>query len=132
MQHVSNLIKNFYCILMGDTHMTSTWSKGGEGRGLRQKWGGDEQMFWTFNIYFFTKENWICAMTRHKAEPNINILLTRNLPFDSFWRQTVKPSFNDISLHCLWYKSNNKTRGQFECEVTWLCFCFDFARSHAR
>ena len=30
---------------MGDTHMTSTWSKGGEERGLRQKWGGDEQMF---------------------------------------------------------------------------------------
>ena len=24
-----------------------------------------------------------CAMTRHHAEPNINILLTRNLPFDS-------------------------------------------------
>ena len=22
-------------------------------------------------------------MTRHRAEPNINILLTRNLPFDS-------------------------------------------------
>ena len=32
---------------------------------------------------FFIKENWICVMTRHHAESNVNILLTRNLPFDS-------------------------------------------------
>ena len=37
-----------------------------------------------------------------------------------------------IPLHCLWAKSNNRTRGRFECDVTWLCFCFDFIRSHAR
>ena len=42
---------------------------------------------------FFIKENWICAMTRHHAELNIIILLTRNVPFDR--RQTMKPSFND-------------------------------------
>ena len=36
---------------------------------------------------FFIKENWICPMTRHHAEPNINILLTGNLPFDSDFRQ---------------------------------------------
>ena len=35
---------------------------------------------------FFIKESWICAMTRHHAEPN-NILLTRNLPFDSDVKQ---------------------------------------------
>ena len=35
-------------------------------------------------------------------------------------------------LHCLKTKSNNKTRGEFECNVTWFCFCFDFVRSHAR
>ena len=34
-------------------------------------------------IFFFIKENWIYAMTRHHAESNINILLTRNLPIDS-------------------------------------------------
>ena len=28
------------------------------------------------------KENWICAMTRHHTEPNIKILLARNLPFN--------------------------------------------------
>ena len=33
------------------------------------------------------KENWICAMTRHHVELNINVLLTRNLPFDSDVRQ---------------------------------------------
>ena len=32
------------------------------------------------NLYFFIKENWICAMTRHHAN---NILLVRKLPFDS-------------------------------------------------
>ena len=36
-----------------------------------------------------------------------------------------------IPLHCLWAKSNNRTRGQFECDVAWFCFCFDFVRSHA-
>ena len=46
---------------------------------------GGSRVFWTSNLYFFffIKENWICAVTRHHAEPNINILLTRNLPFDS-------------------------------------------------
>ena len=35
------------------------------------------------SLVFFIKENWICAMTRHHVEPNINILLKKNLPFDS-------------------------------------------------
>ena len=39
------------------------------------------------SFFFFIKENLICAMTRHHAEPNINMLLTRNLPFDSDVRQ---------------------------------------------
>ena len=30
-------------------------------------------------LFCFVKENWIYAMTRHHAEPNINILLTKNL-----------------------------------------------------
>ena len=34
--------------------------------------------------------------------------------------------------HCLWNKSNKRTRGQFECDVTWFCLCLDFVRSHAR
>ena len=33
-----------------------------------------------------------------------------------------------IPLHCLWAKSNNRTRGQFKCDVTWFCFCFDFVQ----
>ena len=36
------------------------------------------------------------------------------------------------SLHCLWAKLNNRTRGQFERGVTWFCFCFDFVRSQSR
>ena len=37
-----------------------------------------------------------------------------------------------IPMHCFWDKANNRTRGQFECDVTWFCFCFDFVRSHVR
>ena len=65
-------------------------------------------------------------MTRH----HVDMLLTRNLPFESEARQWTHPLM--ISLHCLWAKSNNRTRGQFEYDVTWFCFCFNFVRSHAR
>ena len=37
--------------------------------------------------FFFVKEKWICGMNRQHTEPNINILLTRNLLFDSDVRQ---------------------------------------------
>ena len=72
------------------------------------------------SLLFFIKENWIYAMTRHHAEPNINILLTRNLPFDYDVRKCSHPLM--IPLHCLWPKLNNRTRGQFECDVIWFCF----------
>ena len=47
-------------------------------------------------------------MTRHHAEPNISMLLTRNLPFDLDVRQWSYPLM--IPLPCLWAKSNNRTR----------------------
>ena len=37
-----------------------------------------------------------------------------------------------IALYCLWAKSNNRMCGQFECDVTWFCFCFDCVLSHAQ
>ena len=37
-----------------------------------------------------------------------------------------------ISLNCLWAESNDRTCGQFECDVNWFCFCFDFVFPHAR
>ena len=58
-------------------------------------------------------------MTRHHAN---NILLTRNLPFGSDVRQRSQPLM--IPMHCLWAKSNNRTRGQFECDLTLFLFCF--------
>ena len=84
-------------------------------------------------IFFLIKENWICAMTRHHAEPNINILLTRNPHLESDVRQWSHPLM--IPLHCLWAKSNNRTRHKFEYDVTlliFLLFLFDFVDSHAR
>ena len=66
-------------------------------------------------------------MTRHHAESN-NILLTRNLPFDSDFRQRSHSLM--IPLPCSWAKSN-RMHGQFEYDVTWFCFCFIlFVRMH--
>ena len=31
----------------------------------------------------------------------------------------------------MWAKSNNRTRGQFECNMACFFFCFDFVCSHA-
>ena len=76
--------------------MTSTL-RGGGGRG--GGWQGKNEMLsdvegWGISecsgrpiFNFFIKENFIFAMTRHHAEPNINILLTRNLAFESDVRQ---------------------------------------------
>ena len=38
-------------------------------------------------IFFFIKENWIYAMTRHHAEPKHEYIMARNLPFNSDVRQ---------------------------------------------
>ena len=35
-----------------------------------------------------------------------------------------------IPLHCLWAKSNNRTRDQFEYDLTW--FCFELVCPHAQ
>ena len=85
---------------------------------------GCERVFWRSNTYFFSKKIGFCAMTWQHAEPNTKILLTGNLPFDYDVRQWSHPSM--IPLHCLWAKSNNKTRGQFECDMTWFLFLFWF------
>ena len=79
---------------------------------------------------FLMKENWIYASTRHHAEWNIDILLTRNLPIASDIREWLHPLM--MSSYCLGAKSNNRTRVQLECDMTWFCFCFDFVRSHVR
>ena len=107
------------CLLVrGDAYMTSTLRGWGEGKiGLPV-------------FIFFINETWICAMNIHHAESNINISLTRNLPIDFGVRGWSHPLM--IPLYSLSGKSNNRTRGQFECDVTWFCFHFDFIRSHAR
>ena len=115
-----------------DTHNTSTLRVRGR-KGVRKKWdviarrgwrggGGEGSKCSGRPIFiFFIKENWICAMTRHHAN---NVLLARNLPFDSDVRQWSHLLM--ISLHCLWANSNNRTRAQFECDVLYFGFCFVF------
>lgn len=51
------------------------------------------------SFIFFIKEDSICAMTRHYAEPN-NILLTRNPPFDPDVRQCSHRLI--IPIHFFW------------------------------
>ena len=68
-------------------------------------------------------------MTKYYAN---NILLARNLPFESDVRQWSHLLM--IPLHCLWAKSSNRTRGQFEYDVTYFFGClflFDFVHLHA-
>ena len=80
-------------------------------------------MHWTSNLHFFIKENWICTMTRHHVESIIDKISSCCLLC-----QTVKPCFNDTIALFVGTMSNNRTCGQFECDMTWLCFCFDFVR----
>ena len=102
---------------------------GGGGGVVNQKWDAIGHRGWRVGecfgppIFFFNKEKRICNLTRHYAESNISILLTKTLSL---------ALTSDIALHCLWTKSNNRTRSQFECGVIWFCFCFDFLRSDAR
>ena len=49
--------------------------------GVRKKWdvirrrgSGGLTSVLDVQSFFFIKENWICAMTRHHAEPNINMV----------------------------------------------------------
>ena len=62
-------------------------------------------------VHFFMKEGWICAIKRYHIKPNVDIILTRNLPFGSDITQWSYPLV--ILLHCLR-------------AVTWLGFVFLF------
>ena len=90
------------------------------------------------SLYFFIKEKWNCVSlfkntpieeTINSIIEQINFQKTRNLPIDSSVRQWINPLM--IPLHCFGAKSNNRTHGQFEFDVTWFCFWFDFVCSHA-
>ena len=70
------------------------------------------------------------AMTKHHAEPNVNILLTRNISFDSDVIQWSHPLTRP--LYCLWANWNNKRLVNLK--MTWLGLFsfFDFVCSQAR
>ena len=101
------MIRIFYVIwkfLLGVIHI---WLPLWGGGVLRQKWDVIGRRGWGVSecsggpIFFFViKENWIYAITIQHAEPKINTLLTRNLPFDSDARQWRNPLI--IPVHCLW------------------------------
>ena len=61
-------------------------------------------------------------MTLHHADSNIDIIWTRNLHIDSGVRQWSYRLM--MPLHCLWAKSNNRARVQFQFYVIWFCFFF--------
>ena len=77
-------------------------------------------------IIVFIKENWICAMTRHHAEPNINILLTRNLHY--YWQEIFILTLTSDSeailqwCHCIAFGLNRKIEWVVNFNATWLGF----------
>ena len=95
-----------WSIVRGDTHMTPTlkggvcvcvcvcvWEKGvagvqDENEMLSDVGGAGLASLPDAQSLLFIKENWICAMTRHHVN---NILLARNLSFDSDFRQWRHP-----------------------------------------
>ena len=111
------LWKNQIELIWGDTHMVFA-QRGVGGLGKSDmlsdvgEWGLASVL--EAQSFFFIKQSWICAMTRHHAN---NILLAKNLPFDSDVRQWSHPLM--ILLHCCGLNTNN----QFECELTLLLFC---------
>ena len=66
-----------------DTHMKSIL-RGCVGGVIGHKGWGVSKCSGSPIFMFFIKENWICPMIRQHAN---NILLARNLPFDSDLRQ---------------------------------------------
>ena len=109
-------------IICGDTHMTFTLRGVGykaKARCYRRLGLGLASVLDVQS--FFIKDNRIFALTRRVKHWQEIFLLTLE-------SECIHPSM--IPLHCLWPKSNSRTRGQFECDVTWFCFCFDFVRLH--
>ena len=79
-------------------------------------------MFWTSILFFLLLKKigfvpWPVIMLSQ------TFIIVKKFSF-WLWCQTEKPSFNDTIA-----KSNNVMRGQFECDVTWFCFSFDFVCS---
>ena len=97
------------------------WGLKAKIRFYRSYWVGGSECSGRPISFFFIKKKLICPMTKHHVEPNINILFTRNISIDSGVRQWSHPLM--IPLHCLWTKSNKRTRGQFECDMTLFLFC---------
>ena len=76
-------------------------------------------MFWTSNLCFFFKENWICAMTRHHAN---TILLARNLTFDSDVKQWCHP----LMIPCVVFGLNRTIERVVNLNMMTLVFFFVF------
>ena len=86
-------------------------------------------MFWTSSLFFNWRElNLLYDQILCWAKQCI--IDKKNLPFDPDVRQWSHCLM--ITKQFLWAKSNNGTRCQFECDVTWFCFYFDFVCSHVR
>ena len=69
---------------------------------------------------FFIKENWICATSR-RPDIMLSHYYIIDFPIDSGIRHRSRPLM--IPFNCLRTKSNNRTPGQFECDVSRFCFC---------
>ena len=119
----------------GDTHMTPTLREE-RGKSILSGWDIIGRMGWGVasvlhaqHLFFYSRKfdlNYYQTSCWFKHY----ILSTRNLPIDSGARQWSHPLM--IPLHCLWAKLNNRGGGQFEYNMAWFCFCFDFVYSQAQ
>ena len=73
---------------------------------------------------FFIDKNWIWTMTRDHSN---NILLTRNLPFDSDVGEAILYLY-----HWIVCGLNRTIERVVNLNVTWLCFCSYFVHSHGQ
>ena len=89
---------------------------------LSEVWGrGVRECFRCPILIFFIKKNWIWAMTKHHAQSNINILLTRNL---LHFTLTLDSEAILYSYHCIVCGINRTMDRVVSFNVTWLSFVF--------
>ena len=113
-----------------DVHFERGWGVKTKMRCYRTKWGEGLASVLDVQSLFFYQRKLDLYHARHHAEPNIKILLTRNLLFDTNVRQWSHPLM--IPLHVCGLKRTIEP--VVNLNVTWLVFlfCFDFLRSHAQ
>ena len=130
----------FFCFLLWYTYDVNFEESGGGVRQTTLRWEGGrgKAKMWCYRMGW----GWGVASVLHVQPLFFLLKKIRSAPWpDIMLSQTLMLLIRNLLLnlmlyskshsfimpfHFLWAKSNNKTRGQFECDKTWLRFRFDF------